>query len=251
MTMRKKIIIAVGIVFLATLYLFGAKWLIYYRIGIVSLPASDNRHEYIFNDTILPQRGVVYMALGDSLTSGVGVEKYEESYPFLLAQKIAATTTKVTHLNFSYPGAKSEDVLRDLVPRAAQKKADIVTVLVGTNDVMNGKVTDAQFRKNYEMIITTLLEQKYAKTYVISIPFVGTNSLFLPPFNYYYREKVVRFNTIIKTLAAEYDVHYIDLTTPTEKFASKVSNYYAKDNFHLSQIGYLYWSTILYDNLNK
>jgi lysophospholipase L1-like esterase len=249
----KKTIIIVLILFFAASYLFIAKWFIYHRIGSAALKASDDRHMYVFNDSLIPTptTRLVYVALGDSLTSGVGVNAYEESYPYLLAQKIAATSTKVTHLNFSYPGARTEDALRDLVPNAVNVRADVITILLGTNDVMNGKVTDSQFRNNYEALIKAFVEGNKVKINLISIPYIGSNSLFLPPFNYYYREKINRFNLIIKELAMQYNLNYIDLTTPTAQFSSQVSDYYAKDDFHLSRVGYVYWSNILYDNLNK
>lgn len=249
----KKIIIIIAALFLIVLYLFAAKWFIYYRIGGAALTASDDRHVYVINDSMIPvpTTGIVYLALGDSLTSGVGVDTYEESYPYLLTQKIAGTSTKVTHVNFSYPGARTEDALRNLVPQAQNTKADVVTILLGTNDVMNGNVTDVQFKNNYEQIITAFMQDDQTKINVISVPYIGVDSLFLPPFNYYYQEKINRFNVIIKGLATEYNLNYIDLTTPTAQLSSKVNNYYAKDDFHLSAIGYSYWSDILYDNLNK
>lgn len=247
---KRNLKVFLGIIFLIGVYLFLAHWSIYHRLTLANLKASDNRHSYIFNEQMLPSRGLVYEALGDSLTSGVGVSKYEDSFPYLVAQKMAGKSTKVTHLNFSYPGAKTADLIRDLLAKAIDDKPNLVTLLIGTNDV-HGGVSDTEFRKNYETLLSQLQTQTTAKINVISIPFIGTDSLVLPPWNLYYRNKTLRFNLIIKELATSYHATYIDLTSSTAQFSSKGSDYYSADNFHPSSVGYAYWSQIIYEHLDK
>jgi len=249
--MLKEILkICLAVIFPFAAYLLAAHWLIYHRIAAVDLRASDNRHSYIFNEQATTSRGLVYVALGDSLTAGVGASLYEQSYPYLVAQKIAGKATKVTHLNYSYSGARTSDLINDLLAKAIADKPDVVTLLIGTNDV-HGNVSQDEFRRNYETLLTRLKTQTTAKINVISVPFIGTDSLLLPPYNYYYDAKIIRFNQIIKELAVSNHINYIDLTTPTLTYASQASGYYAADDFHPSGLGYQYWSQVIYDHLYK
>ncbi|NTU98900.1 hypothetical protein HGA64_02750 [Candidatus Falkowbacteria bacterium] len=234
----------------AVVYLFFAHWQIYRRITISHLKPSDNRHIYVFNDSATSSSGIVYAAIGDSLTSGVGVAAYEQSYPYLVAGKMAGSSIKVTHLNFSYPGARTSHVVNDLVGKAIEAKPDVVTLLIGTNDV-HGNVSEATFIQNYEALIKRLKTQTSAKINVVSIPFIGPDSLLWPPYRFYYDYKIIRFNKDIKELAAKYKINYIDLTTPTEQYADHTGPYYAADDFHPSETGYEVWSQIIFNHLDK
>ncbi len=235
-------------VFLLIAYLFLSYSLIFYRLDSYKLKSSDNKHVYIINNE--SSSSVTYGAIGDSLTSGVGVSSYTNSFPYQVAQKMANTSTKVTHINYSYPGARTSNVIKDLLPKVILDKPEVITLLIGTNDVF-GNVSQAVFRNNYEKIITDLKTQTTAKISVVSIPIIGSDSLIWQPHNLYFRAKVLKFNKIIKEIADNNDVAYIDLTTPTTKYSSANSSYYSVDMLHPSTLGYKYWAQIIYDHLDK
>ncbi len=237
------------IIVLLVAYLFIANWQIYYRLDQAGLKSTDNRHIYIFNENV-DNPYLIYGSMGDSLTSGVGVSNYEESYTYQVAQKIATTSIRVTHFNYSYPGAKTSDLIKNLLPSVIVDNPDVITLLIGINDV-HGNVSKDKFRENYQTILSGLKNQTKAKINVISIPLIGCRSLLWPPYNYYYKTRTISFNGIIKELASGNDINYIDLTTPTSKYAYSYSPYYSKDKFHPSYEGYKYWANIIYDNLSK
>lgn len=241
-----KIILTVVILLVAYLYLTYS--LIFYRIDSYNLKPSNNNHVYTINNDNSPS--VTYGAIGDSLTAGVGVNNYEKSYPYLVAKKIASTSTKVTHINYSYSGARTSNVIKDLLPKVILDKPDVITLLIGTNDVF-GNVSQAGFRENYEKIVTDLKSQTTAKINIISIPILGSDSLIWQPHNLYFRAKVLKFNKTIKEIADKNDITYIDLTTPTTKYSSANSSYYSVDMLHPSALSYKYWSQIIYDHLDK
>lgn len=254
--MLKKIL-KIGLVFiiLINIYSILVYWSIYYRLGLVDLQSSDNRHRYTFNEQSTTSPEVVYVALGDSFTAGVGVNNYEQSYPYLIAQRMASDSARIVHLNYSYRGAKTIDLINDLLPKAITDQPDIVTLLIGTNDLHDNSNRD-DFRRNYETILIQLKTKTSAKINIISLPFSGAPALIWPPFNYYYYLRTLSFNKIIKELAFSNNINYIDLTTPTKPYAFRGKNlsgndYYATDNFHPSALGYQYWFKVIYDNLNK
>jgi lysophospholipase L1-like esterase len=247
--LKKLLFIFLGLLGLLAVYFFTANWFFYHQIQISGLQTSDTKHEYIFNETATTSRGTVYAALGDSLTAGVGVADYEQSYPYLIAQRLAGNDVKITHLNFSYPGEKTDGFIRDFLPETIASQPDIITLLIGVNDVHNND-NRQQFRRHYEDILAQLTSKTNAKKNVISLPLIGSKHSLWPGYRYYYYTKSLIFNDIIQELAVKYQVNYIDLTNSTKQY-SLTPGYYAVDGFHPADLGYQYWSQIIYDRLNK
>lgn len=233
----------------AGIYLCCANYYIYYRIGHSALGPSDKQYTYMMKDRSAQGAPLTYAALGDSLTAGTGTDRYEDSYPCVVAQKMAQKN-EVQLKDFSMPGARSEYLKDSLLPQAIAAGPDIVTVLIGTNDI-HGRVGKAQFERNYRDIIEALRAQTSAKIYLISVPFIGSDELFLPPFDYYFHRETIEYNEVIARLASEYGVGYIDIATPTEQVFAKAGPHYAADSFHPSAIGYKLWAQIIYDHINQ
>lgn len=243
-----KIILIILIIIFAYLYLAHAY--IYRGLGLANLKATNDRHEYICGNNEINYEKIIYTSLGDSLTSGVGVDKYEESYPYLLAKYLSNDSKTVINKNFSYPGARTEDLIKNLLEPTIAEQPDIITLLIGTNDI-HGFVNTDDFTKNYDYILKELTTRTRAKIYLISIPNIGSKSLILPPLNYYFDYKILKYNNIIQTLAGNYNLKYIDLAMPTFEVSKNDGPYYSKDLFHPSAVGYESWAKIIYDNLNR
>ena len=245
--MRKYLYIFLAIIVLAVAYLFLTHHYIYYNIGKASLPASDKTHEYMINNNSASTKKIIYAALGDSLTAGVGTDNYEESYPYLLAQDLSKSGAEVDLKVFAYPGARTSDLIKDLLQPAIASQPDVITLLVGTND-MHGFVSAEAFKNNYQYILDQLTQKTKAKIYLISVPFLGSDSTMLPPWNYYFERETIKFNNVIKELAGEYGAEYIDIATPTAELFKASGPQYADDSFHPSAIGYAAWAGIIFKN---
>lgn len=77
-----------------------------------------------------------YVVLGDSISSGYGLEEGEQSFPQQVAQ-----TNGLTLINLAQNGETSAsllDRLRTPQVAAAVAQADVITVTVGGNDLVNG-----------------------------------------------------------------------------------------------------------------
>lgn len=229
-------------------YLFAAHHYIYKRISDAGLKASDIKGEYIISGGANGGKNLTYTALGDSLTAGVGVSSYEESYPYRLAQKISGGNGIILH-DRAYPGARTSDLIKDLLDTAINDRPGVVTLLIGVNDV-HGNVSKKIFTKNYSEILRRLKTETGAKIIAVSIPYIGTDSLLLPPYDSYFRYQTTEYNKIIKGLARENNVIYADLYTPTERMFENDALYSA-DLFHPSARGYELWSEIIYADYDK
>jgi len=237
------------IIFVAGIYLNRSYAHIYDEITMVNLTAPQYSTAYVLGDRAAAASSV-YVALGDSLTAGVGTDQYEQAYPYLVAESLTTRLGGITLENKAYPGARTVDVINNQLDETIAAQPKIVTILVGINDV-HGNINEATFAKNYEEIISRLTQETSARVYAVSIPYLGDNSLLRWPYNYYFAWRIRYFNQAIKDLAARYNVQYLDLYTPTVKTFSQAGPHYAADHFHPSASGYALWAPIIYDHLNQ
>ncbi len=246
--MRKKYIISISIIVIIGGYLYFSYAHIYNKIRSVALVSPQKQKTYIISNKDTKQ--IRYVAFGDSLTAGVGVDLYEQSYPYLLAQEISKKEQKKVELiPVATPGVRTQDVKNDALERVIKLKPSIVTILFGVNDIHNGVSRD-DFYKNYSHILDRITKETDAIVYIINIPYIGDSSLILPPYNVYFDSKTREFNEVLAQLKEEYPIQYIDLYTKTRKEADK-KTYYASDLFHPREVGYTQWAQIIYDAFNK
>jgi lysophospholipase L1-like esterase len=223
---------------------------IYQTISRTHLLETNSQLNFMVTRNDVATSSLVYVALGDSLTAGVGTARYEESWPYLLAQRWAATNTKIILKSQAVPGYKASDVVAQLLTPAIQDQPDLVTLFIGMNDV-HGQTPPAEFTKNYDYILSRLTQETRAKTYLINLPYLGADTLILPPYNYYFQRRTQEFNGIIKELAEKYRVKYVDLYTPSLALFSRSGEQYSADLFHPSASGYQLWAAIIYDSIHQ
>lgn len=193
--------------------------------------------------------GLVYAALGDSLTAGTGVDVATQTFPYQLGVRLSGENNfPITIINRAVPGAVAADVLREQIPQLQDRYTDSITVMIGTNDVHN-RTPLPEFKNALEKIVTQLREHD-GQLYIINIPFIGGQKLMWPPYRTYIDWQTRRYNKIIREVTDTHAVPMIDLYTATKPVAWTGGDYYSVDQFHPSAKGYLLWSQIIYDALN-
>lgn len=248
---RTKLALGFAIIFVIIgLYLNRAYAHIYNTIGAAGLEPVNPAGKHLIVNNMTTTTSLAYVALGDSLSAGAGTDTPEHSLPYILAEKMAGKGQKVVFSNYSVPGFKTADLLNELLIPAIDAKPEVVTLLIGVNDIHN-QVSASGFEKNYDQILSRLTKETKAKIYVISIPFIGARGMMLPPYQFYFDSKTREFNAIIKKLAVEYSVSYIDLYTPSVNLFKSAGSHYSVDLFHPSAAGYKIWADIIYDHFNQ
>ncbi|MFD4528949.1 SGNH/GDSL hydrolase family protein [Streptomyces sp. NPDC058470] len=83
-------------------------------------------------------RPLRFVALGDSLTEGVGdpVGGAWRGWAALLAQGLAPADVPVEFVNLAVSGAQTRDVLERQTPEATALGPDVVSVVIGVNDTL-------------------------------------------------------------------------------------------------------------------
>lgn len=75
------------------------------------------------------------LALGDSSTAGIGVDRVEDTLPVLIASRLALGTGRPVHvLSHGRSGARTRDVIREQLPLVTTRP-DVAVLVIGTNDV--------------------------------------------------------------------------------------------------------------------
>ncbi|MFN3220223.1 MAG: SGNH/GDSL hydrolase family protein [Acidimicrobiales bacterium] len=98
------------------------------------------------NAAALTVDGPLWVALGDSVTQGIGAGDVDASYPAIVVRYLRETTGEPWRLiNLSMSGARFADVVDPqlTVLRDAGLEPDLVTALVGSNDLIWRRDTDA------------------------------------------------------------------------------------------------------------
>jgi acyl-CoA thioesterase-1 len=97
---------------------------------------------------------VRYVALGDSYTIGTFVSEAER-WPNQLAAGLPQLELVA---NLGINGFTSGDVIEVELPQLAALRPELVTLLIGVNDVLQG-VPEASYRRNVERILDELVRQ--------------------------------------------------------------------------------------------
>lgn len=185
---------------------------------------------------------VKYVILGDSLGAGVGSDTIMTTYPYLFSKQLLKNYQMVEMINLAYPGDKTEDVIKNQLPQAINENPGIVTLMIGTNDV-HAHFTTGQFYKNYSEILNTLKSKTSARIVVINLPYLASDKLVLPPYNYLLNLQTQRYNGVISRLTAgEPRIKLVDLYSSVYEQSKATPGYYSADYFHPSGIGYTIWS---------
>lgn len=206
-------------------------------------PYKENTY---YLNTSFDKKEIRYVALGDSLTAGVGSSDYKKTWPYLMALNLAKNSALVL-INEASSGATAKDVLLNQVPETILENPDYVSLLIGVNDIHNLR-SKKDFEDDYRKIVDEITKKTAAQVILINIPYLGENMLIWPPYNLLLDLRTRQFNTVIKQIANEKNLLYIDIYTLV---LFKDHDLYSSDQFHPSEKGYLLLGDIINANFNR
>ncbi|MFN2462900.1 MAG: SGNH/GDSL hydrolase family protein [Candidatus Dormibacteria bacterium] len=120
---------------------------------------------------VKPSGDIHYLALGDSYTIGTAVGPANAFPPRLAKHLEQATGKKVGVVNLGVNGYTTEDLIREELPHLGDAHWDVVTVLIGVNDYVQGR-GEAAYRASLSRIYPRLaaLGLPAGRVVVVSIP---------------------------------------------------------------------------------
>ena len=215
----------------------------YNNIGEKNLQSPYSQNRFTLDN---PQKeGVIkYVALGDSLTAGVGSDDVKSTFVYQVASNFSKQFGKVEAVNLGQPGATSEDLIVDQLSVAIDEKPDYVTLLIGVNDIHN-KVKVADYKSRLSYILNELLTKTNTRIILINLPYLGALDVVPYPLNDALDLRTREFNKVVAELGHDDRIKLVDLYTPSYQPFLENLSYYASDHFHPSDEGYLLWGKVI------
>jgi lysophospholipase L1-like esterase len=180
---------------------------------------------------------VRYVALGDSYTIGTSVEAVDR-FPDQLARKIPGLELVA---NLGVNGYTTADLIRDELPALNGFAPELVTLLIGVNDVVQG-IPPVTYEANVAQILDVLLAALPAdRLVIVSIPDYTVTPAGAdygdPSANH---AAIVDANGILQRLATERGIPFVDIFDISLGAATDRS-LVAGDGLHPSGAQYSMW----------
>jgi lysophospholipase L1-like esterase len=181
-----------------------------------------------------------YVALGDSYTIGTSVEAAGR-FPNQLVASLANAVPLELVGNLGVDGYTTTDLIRDELPVLPQLRPDLVTLLIGVNDVVQG-VPEATYERNAASILDTLLAGLPPDRIVtVAIPdytVTPAGADYGDPDDQH--DGIVANNTIMARLAAARGIAFVDIFD-ISLLAADDRSLVASDGLHPSAQQYQRW----------
>ena len=189
---------------------------------------------------------IVYLALGDSYTIGTGASHESRNFPSLLASRIEeATRRRVELVNPAVNGFTTVDLIAKELGYISDLHPDLVSVLIGVNDLVQGRNAD-RYRESlveiYDAIAAT-----HSRVAAISIP----NWSVVPAardFGDTARLKMLtdQFNAVAHEEAIKRAFAWVDITEVSTRSTGS-PGWIASDELHPGDTQYSAWADVIWD----
>ena len=182
---------------------------------------------------------VRYLALGDSLSQGVGApDEQTGSFPALLAEKWRDGGCEVELQNAGISGYTAGQVLEEEVPQIEEFKPTLITFQAGGNDLVNG-ITADEYRNNVAAVLDAATGSG-ARVIVLA-----QNEWFRAPSGQGYIEPQARdeFDSILIEEAQSRGAEFVDMRPIYKQQADE--NLWVEDGIHPTPEAYETWATEL------
>jgi acyl-CoA thioesterase-1 len=182
-----------------------------------------------------------YVALGDSYTIGTSVEPTERFPDQLVAALGPESSTVHLITNLGVNGYTSADLIREEIPALEALEPELVTVLIGVNDVVQGVRIEA-----YDANVLRILDALLARIPASRIVTVSIPDYTATPAGAQYgdpraqHDAVVAANAVMKRRAGERVIAYVDIFDLSLRAADDRS-LVAADGLHPSGAQYGLW----------
>ena len=191
-----------------------------------------------------------YVAIGDSLSEGFsnwGRDERSIGFAQVLADQIRVLVPTLEFHNLGVSGARTAGVLHRQVERAVALKPDLLTLVVGANDVPRTPIE--HFRRDYLTLLGHLRSGTGGLVLAANLPrFAHLLPAQYAAFRIPLRRRIEAFNRIIAEAAASHDVLLVDLhSSDVPEDPRNVSG----DGFHPNARGYRAMAGAFAEVLNR
>lgn len=148
-----------------------------------------------------------YVAVGDSLTEGLGDPLPGgglRGWAALLCEHIRRDQPELEFVNLAVRGHRADDALRRQLPAAVALKPDLVSVIIGANDVMLRPWLDRRrFADELDRLIAPFAGDDVTVV-LATMPDLAAHIPLPPPLRRAFRDRIERANDITRAAADRY-----------------------------------------------
>ncbi len=184
---------------------------------------------------------VRYVALGDSYTIGTSVTPAER-WPDQLVRALGPVEPTLDLVaNLGVDGYTSSDLIRDELPRLEELRPELVSLLIGVNDVVQRVPPPA-----YEANVVTILDALLGRLPADRIVTVAIPDYTVPPAGADFGDRraqhdaIIEANATMARLSAVRGITYVD-TFDLSLRAAEDRSLVARDGLHPSGAQYALW----------
>ena len=183
-----------------------------------------------------------YVALGDSYTIGTGVQPAER-WPEQLAARLPTLDIVASP---ALNGVTSADVIARQLPILRAAEAEIASLLIGVNDVVQGVLEPA-----YAANVATILDDLCRGERPLRVFAVATPDYTVTPSGADYGDPAIRsaaierFNAVMRAACTERSVPFVAGTHDVSRAAAGTDSMIAADGLHPSGAQYARWVDLI------
>jgi lysophospholipase L1-like esterase len=202
-----------------------------------------------------------FVVLGDSTTAGVGVERAEDSLPYLIARRVADAEARPVHVvSYGWAGARVADLVGAQLPRALEPLrssetrpflpgADVVAVVIGSNDATHN-TAPGRFRSDMRTILEGIRgAAPDARVVLAGIPTFRGALPGIEPLIFLADQYARLLRPIARSEAGRAGVAYADLARDLPERIRGRTDVLSRDRFHPSVVGYAAWADVIAEAL--
>ncbi len=178
-----------------------------------------------------PNDANLYVAMGDSITSGYGLESVAEAYPTKLSGMLGRVV-----VNHGVQGSQTSYGVDHVYTVLGTYKPGYLLILYGVNDLIMGRGADSAL-SNLRLMLNAAKANQVIPVIATLTPVFGSHV--------FIETEVATLNASIRLMAAEENVHVVDL----ERTFNWNSYYMSSDGLHPNSQGHDLMAASFYDVL--
>jgi lysophospholipase L1-like esterase len=179
-----------------------------------------------------------YLALGDSYTIGTGASDESHSWPSIIAARLGAELT-----NPAVNGYTTLDLIREELPYVARIDPELVSVLIGVNDLVQGR-TPEQYRASLVTIYDAVGDRRVGAVSIPSWSYVPAAAGFGGA--HHVDRLTQAFNEVAREEAERRGFTWIDITAASTSGIGS-TGWIASDQLHPGDAQYAAWADAIWD----
>ena len=194
---------------------------------------------------------IKYLALGDSYTIGTGASSPAKSWPSIIARRLEGQTGQEVELtNPAVNGFTTTDLINKELSEVRRLKPDLVTILIGVNDLVRDRTPD-DYRRSLVQIYDEVRKEMApdGRVFVVSIP----NWSVVPAAREFGDPERIRdltdaFNDVAREEATARDFGWIDITAASLSGLG-TPDWIASDGLHPGDNQYAAWAEVIWHSI--